>query len=60
MSRIALSLYSLIIYLARPLAMLGMVWRSKADPAYRQRFSERLAWQQIPIAARGGVVVHAV
>lgn len=60
MSRIALSLYSLIIYLARPLALLGMVWRSKADPAYRQRFSERLAWQQIPIAARGGVVVHAV
>ncbi len=60
MSRIALSLYSLIIYLARPFALLGMVWRSKADPAYRQRFSERLAWQTMPMAARGGVVVHAV
>ena len=60
MSRIALSLYSLIIYLARPLALLGMVWRSKADPAYRQRFSERLALQKMPMAARGGIVVHAV
>lgn len=60
MSRIALTLYSLLIYVARPAALLGMVWRSNADPAYRQRFSERLAWQSIPATARGGVIVHAV
>jgi len=59
-SRIALSLYSLIIYLLRPVAVLGMVGRSKADPAYRQRLAERFAWQQMPRSANGGIVVHAV
>lgn len=60
MSRIALSLYSLIIYLLRPVAVLGMVGRSKADPAYRQRLAERFAWQQMPRSANAGIVVHAV
>lgn len=60
MSRIALGLYSLLIYLARPVVLLSMLWRSKADPAYRRRFRERMAWQPIPASAQGGIVVHAV
>lgn len=40
--------------------LLFFLWRSKADPAYRQRFAERFAWQPVPATAVGGIVVHAV
>lgn len=60
MSRLSLLLYTLLIYLLRFPMLLFFVWRSQADPAYRQRFSERFAWQQVPATAVGGIVVHAV
>jgi 3-deoxy-D-manno-octulosonic-acid transferase len=60
LSRLALLLYSLLIYLLRPLLLLLFVWRSRADAAYRQRFTERFALQPIPAQYQGGLLVHAV
>lgn len=60
LSRLSLLLYTLLIYLLRVPMLLFFVWRSKADPAYRQRFAERFALQQVPATAVGGIVVHAV
>jgi 3-deoxy-D-manno-octulosonic-acid transferase len=60
LSRLSLLLYTLLIYLLRFPMLLFFIWRSKADPAYRQRFSERFALQQVPAKAAGGIVVHAV
>lgn len=59
-SRLALLLYTVLIYLLRPVLLLLFVWRSRADAAYRQRFAERFAWQTMPTAAQGGFLVHAV
>lgn len=53
-------LYSLLIYLLRPLLLLFFLWRSRADKGYRQRWHERFAWQTIPAQARGGILLHAV
>ncbi len=60
LSRLALMLYSLLIYLLRPLLLLLFVWRSRADAAYRQRFIERFALQPISAQLQGGLLVHAV
>lgn len=53
-------LYSLLIYLLRPLLLLFFLWRSRADAGYRQRWPERFGWQSIPAQARGGILLHAV
>lgn len=60
MSRLALLGYTLLIYLLRPLLLLLFVWRSRADAAYRQRFTERFALQTIAPVQQGGLMVHAV
>jgi 3-deoxy-D-manno-octulosonic-acid transferase len=60
LSRLSLLFYTLLIYLLRLPMLLFFLWRSKADPAYRQRFAERFAWQPVPATAVGGIVVHAV
>lgn len=60
LSRLSLLLYSVLVYLLRLPMLAVFLWRSKADPAYRQRFAERFAWQQVPESAVGGIVVHAV
>ncbi|MCT6698344.1 lipid IV(A) 3-deoxy-D-manno-octulosonic acid transferase [Rheinheimera sp. 4Y26] len=52
--------YSLLLYLLRFPMLLLFIYRSKADPAYRQRFAERFCYQSIPARAAGGIVVHAV
>lgn len=52
--------YSLLLYLLRFPMLLLFIYRSKADPAYRQRFAERFCYQPIPPEAAGGIVVHAV
>jgi 3-deoxy-D-manno-octulosonic-acid transferase len=52
--------YSLLLYLLRFPMLLLFIYRSKADPAYRQRFAERFCYQHIPLEAAGGIVVHAV
>jgi 3-deoxy-D-manno-octulosonic-acid transferase len=35
-------LYSLVLYLIFPIVILRLLWRSRNNPAYRQRISERL------------------
>lgn len=53
------ALYTLLVYLALPLAMLRLLWRSRRAPAYRERWHERLAWFRTdPTPA--AVWVHAV
>lgn len=53
--------YTLALYLLLPLLLLYFFWRSRKDPAYRQRLPERFAFglRQLPLQA-GGIVVHAV
>lgn len=36
--------YTILLYLALPLALLRLYWRGRQTPAYRQRWWERLAW----------------
>jgi 3-deoxy-D-manno-octulosonic-acid transferase len=52
-------LYSLLLYLALPFALLRLLWRSWRSPAYRQRWGERLGlYGGQPLAA--GLWIHAV
>jgi 3-deoxy-D-manno-octulosonic-acid transferase len=51
-------LYSLIIYLAVPVVLLYMAWRSLKDRRWRARWSERFAFTGQDLQP-GGVVVHA-
>lgn len=37
-------LYSLLLYLIFPFVIIRLFWRSRANPAYRQRISERLGF----------------
>lgn len=54
-----LTVYSLLLRLLLPLALIRLVWRSLRAPAYRRRIGERLALQgSAPPAA--DVWVHAV
>ncbi|WP_445767100.1 lipid IV(A) 3-deoxy-D-manno-octulosonic acid transferase [Rheinheimera sp.] len=53
-------LYSTALLLLTPVLLLYFLLRSRKDPAYRKRFSERLALQPVPAQAVGGIVVHAV
>jgi 3-deoxy-D-manno-octulosonic-acid transferase len=52
--------YNLLIWLAVLPVVCYLLLRSRKDPAYRKRFSERLALQPVPAQAVGGIVVHAV
>lgn len=53
-------IYSALLYVLLPFVMLYLLWRSRKDKQYRQRFAERLGWASVPESARHGVVVHAV
>jgi 3-deoxy-D-manno-octulosonic-acid transferase len=52
-------IYTALIYVAAPLAFLLLAWRSLRDPAYRDRWSERLGFVRVRIAGPT-VWVHAV
>lgn len=52
--------YRLLIRFATPLVFIYLWLRGTKAPAYRQRWVERLAWQQIPPQARDGIVIHCV
>jgi len=52
-------LYSLLVGLLIPLALLRLLWRSRRAPAYRQRWRERLALEPLP-PRPADVWVHAV
>ncbi len=56
-------LYSALLYLLLPLALLRLLWRSRLAPAYRERWSERLGFfaeAGKASAMRADVWIHAV
>lgn len=52
-------LYSLVIYLATPLILLRLLWRSRRQPEYLQNLAERWGIYRLPVAERL-IWVHAV
>jgi 3-deoxy-D-manno-octulosonic-acid transferase len=52
-------LYTLLVALLVPFALLRLLWRSRSAPAYRHRWLERLAAEPRP-PERADVWVHAV
>ncbi|MCB5226289.1 lipid IV(A) 3-deoxy-D-manno-octulosonic acid transferase [Alishewanella sp. 16-MA] len=54
-------IYSLLLYLLLLPLLLYLLWRSRKDPAYRQRLTERFSWQLAALKLKPhGIVVHAV
>ncbi|MDZ7620934.1 MAG: lipid IV(A) 3-deoxy-D-manno-octulosonic acid transferase [Candidatus Competibacteraceae bacterium] len=52
-------LYTGLLYLILPLALLRLYWRGRRDPGHRQRWRERLGW--IPLLPEPGCLwIHAV
>jgi len=54
------TLYTLLAYLAAPLVVLRLYWRSLSLPAYRRRIKERFGFPGTQSAPRGCIWVHAV
>ncbi|RMG36354.1 MAG: 3-deoxy-D-manno-octulosonic acid transferase, partial [Gammaproteobacteria bacterium] len=52
-------LYTSILYLLVPIALLRLLWRSRRAPAYRERWQERLGYMPSP-PPPGGIWIHAV
>ena len=53
--------YLFLLYLSSPLLLAYFLWRSRKDPAYRQRLLERFGLGlQAKQLTPGGIVVHAV
>ncbi len=52
--------YSLVLYLILPFVFLRLWWRGRANPAYRQRWSERLALTRFPKTGCPVIVLHVV
>ncbi len=52
------SLYTGLLYLLLPLALLRLYWRGRRDTGHRQRWRERLGF--VPTLSPGGLWVHAV
>ena len=52
-------LYTLLFYLAVPFILLRLFWRSRKEPAYRQRWLERFGFTPV-IPQHGCIWVHAV
>ncbi len=50
--------YTLVLYLLLPLALLRLYWRSLSAPAYRQRIGQRFG--VVPELRKDGLWVHAV
>ena len=51
-------IYTGLLYLLLPLALLRLYWRGRRDPGHRQRWRERLGW--IPLLPEGSLWIHAV
>ncbi|MCB1919403.1 MAG: lipid IV(A) 3-deoxy-D-manno-octulosonic acid transferase [Candidatus Competibacteraceae bacterium] len=51
-------IYSGLLYLLLPLALLRLYWRGRHDPGHRQRWRERLGW--VPPLPPGSLWIHAV
>ncbi|MCG5493450.1 lipid IV(A) 3-deoxy-D-manno-octulosonic acid transferase [Ectothiorhodospira variabilis] len=54
------ALYNLLIHLLTPVFLLRLLWRSRRNPAYRQRWGERLGFPEPPRDRRPHLWVHAV
>ena len=52
--------YRLLIRCITPLVFIYLWVRSRKAPAYRQRWPERLALQDVPVQARDGINIHCV
>ena len=52
-------LYSLLLYLLLPLALLRLLWRGQRAPAYRRRWGERLGFYGDQ-SLTAGLWIHAV
>ncbi len=52
-------LYTVLAYLAAPLAFMSVLWRSRSDPAYRSGWGERFGWGA-RLNGEGCIWVHAV
>jgi 3-deoxy-D-manno-octulosonic-acid transferase len=54
--------YNFLTYLALPLVLLRLLWRSRKAPGYRRRWRERLGWysHQTMLAAGPTLILHAV
>lgn len=55
--------YTIVFYLALPLIVLRLLWRSRLAPAYRRRIGERFGWFAVPKPQRmlvDSIWVHAV
>jgi 3-deoxy-D-manno-octulosonic-acid transferase len=50
--------YSVLVYLGLPFFFLRLLWRSRQNPAYRQRWAERLGF--CPYTLENCIWVHAV
>src|SRR3569833_1285653 len=51
-------LYTLLLYLAAPVVLLRLLWKSHLQPAYRQRIGERFGF--VPASHNVAAWVHAV
>lgn len=54
------SIYTLSFYLVLPLIILRLLWRSRSNPAYRQRLKERFGWVKPRNTQRPCICLHAV
>jgi len=52
-------LYTILLYIAIPFILLRLLWKSRKNPAYRQRIKERFGYLNKPLST-GGIWVHAV
>lgn len=52
-------LYTLFLYLILPLTLVRLLWRSRKNPNYRKRWTERLGFFPAP-ESKNGVWIHAV
>lgn len=57
--RVLRGLYTGLLYLALPLALLRLYWRGRADPGHRRRWTERFGYGP-PLLPAGCLWVHAV
>lgn len=52
-------IYSILFYIALPLIVVRLLWRSRQAPAYKKRIKERFAWG-LQTVKPNGIWVHAV
>lgn len=58
-ARILRGVYTGLLYLALPLALLRLYWRGRRDPDHRRRWAERLGFAP-PLPRAGCLWIHAV